>query len=280
MNFTSIPALDSVLQQYHERYASVYGPWWVSLKYPHILPWATVAVYVSMVFGMPKLMKAVGLEKGINVSPIMKVWNLFLSVWSAAMALGTGIPYIIFMYQEGFFTGLCDERKGLYEPSTMGMWANMFVASKYLELFDTFLLIAKTPTREVPFLHWYHHTTVLLFTWYAQLYSYTGAIFMVVNATVHTFMYWYYFRMECGHKPSWAFALTIGQISQMFVGIFVNGSWMFMRWYEGRNCPCTAPGIITAACAIMYASYAFLFLQFFFKRYYSAPTVRTEKKKQ
>lgn len=106
---------------------------------------------------------------------------------------------------------------------------------------------------------------------------------MIVNATIHTFMYWYYFRKETGYNPSWALPLTLGQISQMFIGIFVNGSWMYMRWVQKRNCPCREPEIITAACAAMYASYAYLFISFFFKRYGSkkgASNAKQEKKKQ
>jgi len=280
---TGIPLVDSALQSYYDTFTQVYAPWWVSARWPHIIPAITTVGYLAMVFGLPKLMLSFkATAKGINVGSFMPLWNLFLSVWSLFMAVGIGIPYIKFLLQEGFFTGICDVRRALYEPNTMGIWAHMFVASKFAELIDTLLLILKHPERDVPFLHWYHHTTVLLFTWYADLYQYTGAIFMIVNAIIHTFMYYYYFRKETGHNPSWALPLTLGQISQMFIGIFVNGSWIYMRWFEKRPCPCNEPEIITAACLVMYASYAYLFLKFFYYRYVktkpasSAP--RTAKK--
>jgi elongation of very long chain fatty acids protein 6 len=276
---TGLPVIDQAIAAYQQQFTTVYGPFWVSQKYPYVIPAVTVILYVLMVKKLPGLMKRFkATEKGIDVGAFMPLWNLFLSVWSFFMAVGIGIPYLKFLYKDGFFTGVCDERRGLYEPNTMGIWAHMFVVSKYAELVDTLLLILKHPDREVPFLHWYHHTTVLLFTWYADLYQYTGAIFMIVNATVHTFMYYYYFRKETGHNPSWALPLTIGQISQMFLGIFVNGSWIYMRWVEQKPCPCDAPLTITIACALMYGSYAYLFLKFFYFRYIKKRTPKPVSK--
>jgi elongation of very long chain fatty acids protein 6 len=56
----------------------------------------------------------------------------------------------------------------------------------------------------------------------------TGFIFANVNALVHTFMYWYYYKATIGEKPTWGMALTLLQISQMFVGLFVNGYYFYL----------------------------------------------------
>jgi elongation of very long chain fatty acids protein 6 len=278
-SLTSIPFIKNAIDNYLHAVTSVYEPWWVSSTWPHSIPIITVVGYLSMVFGLPHLLLMnKSTRNGISVGKIMPLWNLFLSVWSFFMAVGIGIPYLSHMINEGYFETVCDEGRKLYEPNTMGFWAHMFVASKFAELVDTLFLILKHPSRPVPFLHWYHHTTVLLFTWYADLYQYTGGIFMIVNATIHTFMYYYYFLKETGHNPTWALPLTLGQISQMFIGIFVNGTWIYMRWFQNRQCPCKEPEIITAACLVMYASYAYLFLDFFFRRYVLGSSNTASKK--
>jgi len=276
---TGVPIVDAALSEYYRVFTRVYEPFWLSQKYPHSIPAVTITLYLLMVFYLPKLMKKFpATAKGINLGFILPLWNLFLSAGSLAMAVGMGIPYFKFLFENGFFNGICDEEKNLFVPNTMPYWAHIFVASKYFELIDTLFLILKHPNKDVPLLHWYHHTTVLLFTWYADLYLYTGGVFMVVNAVIHTFMYWYYFRSEMGHRPWWSKPLTMGQISQMFIGIFVNGSWMFMRYGQKKECPCRAPYVITAACLIMYASYAYLFIKFFLERYAGKPKVAAEKK--
>jgi hypothetical protein len=83
-------------------------------------------------------------------------------------------------------------------------------------------------------------------------------------------MYFYYFLKELGVQVSeryYALPLTIGQISQMFLGMFVNGSWAYMQFVVGRNCSAGNPEAIAIACAVMYGSYLYLFLSFFFDRY-------------
>lgn len=185
MNTTNFPILNDAVDIYYKVFTTPYEPWWIASEYPHSIPAVTVVLYLAMVFGLPKLMVRMGLGKGVNVGVVMPLWNLFLSAWSLVMALAMGIPYFSFLYREGFLEGLCDDRRILYEPSTMPIWAHVFVASKYAELLDTLLLILKNPQRPVDFLHWYHHTTVLLFTWYADLYQYAvNFIFFDVNAHV------------------------------------------------------------------------------------------------
>lgn len=49
--------------------------------------------------------------------------------------------------------------------SAFGWWSEAFMWSKAVELGDTFFLILRK--RPVIFLHWYHHVSVLLFTWHA-----------------------------------------------------------------------------------------------------------------
>jgi elongation of very long chain fatty acids protein 6 len=73
--------------------------------------------------------------------------------------------------------------------------------------------------------------------------------------------------MSINIKPSWAKLLTVGQITQMIVGIVVIGWYFFKIYSKGEECFCARPDLLTVTCVLMYGSYLYLFLQFYFKRY-------------
>ncbi len=252
--------------------------------YTHILPWSTVVLYLLMVFGLPKLLapsspsnktaQATGANNAKpKISPFLKFLmashNMFLCLLSAAMILFAGLPFFyISAKRQSWSLSICDTEKILFKPSSINFWALIFVYSKFYELLDTLFLIIKNPERPVPFLHYYHHTTVLLFSWYAAHYSFTvGYWFGLINGTVHMFMYYYYFLTELGIRPTWAKPLTLLQISQMFAGLFLNGSWAYEYLVNKKDCQCDNPNAIMISAAIMYASYLYLFVSFFIGRY-------------
>jgi elongation of very long chain fatty acids protein 6 len=102
---------------------------------------------------------------------------------------------------------------------------------------DTSSIVALLQSQRKPviFLHWYHHTTVLLFTWFAEYWRFSMAvIFILVNAFVHTVMYFYYFMSGLHYRfPDFVpLTITILQITQMFVGIGTNLYWANL-FYQG-----------------------------------------------
>ena len=86
----------------------------------------------------------------------------------------------------------------------LAIWGWVFALSKIVEFGDTaFIVLRKTP---LPFLHWYHHVTVCIFTWYALTPdpSALSQWFGSMNYTVHTAMYTYYALRTSGYRfPSW-----------------------------------------------------------------------------
>jgi len=231
------------------------------------MPFVAVGLYLIMVFALPRLLRD---SKPMKLTFIMGLWNLGLSILSLFIVFGVGIPYFKILWERGLYQTVCDPNKDLYRgASVLLYWSYIFALSKYAELFDTLFLILRSPKRPVMFLHWYHHTTVLLFTWFAEYWRFSvGFIFIFVNAVIHTFMYWYYFQTGRGVRVSWAKALTVGQILQMFLGIAANGYWMY-NWHHGNDCGCDKPEIIMWACIVMYGSYLLLFCWFFYERYVS-----------
>jgi len=243
--------------------------------YRHYLPFGSVIVYLLMVFLLPKLLQ---LSSNAKAKPskfltyLNAGWNLFLTVGSAVMLFGFLPHFLKAMERKGPMGMICDTEHDLFDNTNIKFWVNMFILSKYAELVDTLFLIVKNPFRAVPFLHYYHHATVLLFCWYCVGYYRFGVGFWfgMINASVHTIMYFYYFLAELGYRPSWAFLITIIQISQMVAGIGLNITWA-VQWFKGENCECTGPRKVLVFTLVMYGSYLYLFVQFFKKRYFSGP---------
>jgi hypothetical protein len=79
-----------------------------------------------------------------------------------------------------------------------------FLLSKFWELGDTAFIVLRR--RPVTFLHVYHHSTVLLFTYYMSTMTETttGLLpqFMAINYTIHALMYTYFTLMVRRRKES------------------------------------------------------------------------------
>lgn len=249
--------------------------------YNHILPWTSVTLYLIMLFLIPRLFK-----KGFKIveTVIFPLWNLFLWILSVAMLLGSIhaiYDYVNILSKTSpsgtmiLYDLLCDKMI-VDNPHFILFWTYIFALSKYVELFDTFWSLLKNPEKQVDLLHWWHHISVLLFTWYAVIWKFgAGLFFLTMNSGIHSFMYLYYFLTSVGYRPSWAKWLTIAQISQMVVGTLINVYWIYL-YMNNIPCSCDNPNLLLWACGIMYGSYLYLFLDFFFKRYYG----NKEKKKQ
>lgn len=107
----------------------------------------------------------------------------------------------------------------------------------------------------------------MLFTWYATYLRYgLGEIFFLMNALVHSFMYYYYFNASLGMPPKWGKLLTLGQILQMVIGTILNTYWFYL-YQNGIFCTCRNPDYLIISCALMYGSYLYLFVMFFINKY-------------
>lgn len=144
----------------------------------------------------------------------------------------------------------------------------MFVLSKLPELGDTvFIVLRKQP---LIFLHWYHHITVLLYSWYSYTeYTASARWFIVMNYCVHSVMYSYYALKSMKYSPPRPFAMVITalQLTQMIVGCCVN-VWAYQYLKAGQGCHISSFNIKLSIA--MYFSYFVLFARFFQKAYLSS----------
>lgn len=232
-----------------------------STTYP-LLPFCIIICYLCFIFTVPSIMKN---KNPFHLQKSIAIWNLILTIFSFCGMIRT-VPHLFYMLQITSFRGtLCLPPILVDSEGACGLWKMLFVFSKVCELLDTvFLVLCK---KKVVFLHWYHHTTVLLLCWHAYVYqSSVGLYFMTMNYSIHTFMYGYYFLKSIHQWPQWMSPqfITIAQISQMMIGSFIC-IMSYLYWLDGKTCYIQIYSLVPAG--IIYTTYLYLFSQFFFKRF-------------
>ncbi len=260
-----IPYLNSLQSRFNTK-ASMQ---WLHDNLP--IPVIASLVYVVLVFLGSIWMKK---KKAYKLNQPLLFWNVSLAVFSLLGALSM-LPNLVHgVYKQGLFYSVC-----LGESTTnpnIGLWGFIFVLSKIFEFIDTaFLILRKKP---VNFLHWYHHTTVLVFSWYVlgTWSTATGLWFSSINYFVHTLMYGYYsLRSASIRVPSdLALLITVLQILQMFVGLFVNCYVYYQSIVLEKECNTMSSTIYMGL--VVYGSYAILFMNFFLGRYIWRSKGKTE----
>lgn len=240
------------------------------------LPLACVAVYVVAVL----LYQAYGpRERGTSADSavlryVLALWNAALCVFSVACAVSFTSRLVAQARVHGVGVVLCDEGGVLWRGFELFcVWA--FLMSKFVELGDTALLMLRG--RTVPFLHWYHHASVLLYCWHANETHTSLAIpFGTMNAVVHSVMYLYYTLAALGTRPTWGLLVTRIQLLQMALGLAFSCAWAYLVLVEGRACYSTDISTSILAGATLYASYFFLFAQFYVQRWLSNTKAKEE----
>lgn len=224
----------------------------------HMSFWLS-ALYVIVIFGGQYYMQR---RTKYDLRPALALWSGILALFSIVAAIRMVSESIYVVYKYGWDYSVC--YPSIYYGDT-AIWAFLFAVSKAYELGDTvFIILRKQP---LIFLHWYHHVTVMIYSWYTYAYFYApGRWFAAINCVVHSLMYTYYccralrFRM-----PRWVnICITTSQILQMLFGIYVNISayWVLKR---GDNCHITYDNIKYSL--LMYLSYFILFAHFFYNAY-------------
>lgn len=121
--------------------------------------------------------------------------------------------------------------------------------------------------KKLIFLHWYHHTTALIITWYAYKDMVAGGGWLgVLNYSVHAIMYSYYAVRAAGFQLSRLIAITITLIQMLQMLIYVVINIFIFYWKEDKVCHTTwtmlfLSFIIYTSLLILFCNFLFLFLQ-------------------
>jgi len=231
-------------------------------EYWKMVVFSSIAAYLAMIVFMQWYMRS---RPRYEVRALLVVWNVALASFSITGAART-LPGFVLSLQHGIYYSVCDP-SFITNDRVSGFWASLFVLSKVPELGDTFfILLRKQP---LIFLHWYHHMTVLMYSFFCwSEYTASSRWFIVMNYIVHSVMYSYYAckALRWRVPRSIAMVITFMQISQMIVGLLVN-AWTMQSKQNGLPCHVSDENI--KASLLMYASYFVLFCKFFYDTYMS-----------
>ncbi|KAM4526511.1 very long chain fatty acid elongase 6-like [Fundulus diaphanus] len=227
-------------------------------------------LYAALVFTGQYFMKE---RPKMNLRLPLMLWSFSLAIFSILGAFRTGTHMLHVLINSGFKESVCDT--GFYRAPIIKFWAYAFAVSKGPELGDTVFIILRK--QRLIFLHWYHHITVLLYSWFTYKDQVAGGSwFMTMNFMVHAIMYTYYAIRAAGWQVPRKFAMiiTATQMIQMVMGLTVLG--FVYRWIHDVNCPSNMDNIVWGS--IMYLSYFVLFASFFYNTYFKDGSKSKESK--
>ncbi|KAL3283004.1 hypothetical protein HHI36_006161 [Cryptolaemus montrouzieri] len=218
-------------------------------------------IYVIAIFSGQYLMKT---RPKFEFRRPLVFWNVFLAVFSIIGASRTYPEMSHILRNYGWYHSVCNS-SFLTRDKVSAFWTFLFIWSKPVEFGDTFFIVARK--QPLIFLHWYHHVTVLLYSWFAYMES-AGTVrwFTVMNYSVHSIMYTYFAMRALRFKlpKQLAMVVTFLQLIQMFLGCAVN-IWAYK--YLQRDLVCQVSYLNITLSFGMYLSYLLLFAQFFYRSY-------------
>ena len=257
-NRASFPPLPKFIEDIEETYFNEQYLHNLFQKYWHYSIYIAI-FYLIFIFSFKKYMEN---RKPFDLRTPLIIWSGVLAVfsWLGAYRFLYGF-YFLFM-KHGFQGTLCATY--YYKSKPEGFWVACFVLSKVPELVDTFFIVARK--KKLIFLHWYHHATVLVYSFYLYRDRLAGgAYYGTMNFSVHAIMYSYYaFSAARIRLPKIVnIIVTSLQTMQMFVGVFVT---IYLTFHvNDKQCPIHKENLMAAFA--MYSTYLYLFGEFFVNTY-------------
>jgi len=185
-----------------------------------IKPTLILAAYLAFVLKIgPALMKnrqAMGLQKTMIVYNGLQVLLSMFIIWKG---LRVNVPVISIFYPS------C-EKQVHYTAEVRLQFAESawwYHVAKMTEFIDTIIFILRKKNRQASFLHVYHHSVTMYFSWMFLKYtpSEQGGIVGIINSSVHVIMYSYYMVAAMGPAYQkyiwWKKYMTVIQLVQFFI---------------------------------------------------------------
>ena len=155
------------------------------LKTTFAVTWISSGIYLIIIFPLRKYMEN---RRPFDLRRGMVLWSATLAIFSIIGTARTAPERWYTVSNFGWSHSVCNIE--LY-TGPIALWYGLFITSKIYEFGDTIFIILRK--QKLIFLHWYHHVTVLIFSWYlcsdVQIFA---RWFLVMNYFVHAVMYSYY----------------------------------------------------------------------------------------
>lgn len=254
---------------FERKFQHIYTKEWFT-NYWHTSFYA-VAIYMIVIFGGQAYMSN---RPAFKLRKLLIMWNVSLALFSIIGTFRTFPEMYHVLSKFGFYHSVCHP-SFIEHVKPSGFWTWMFALSKVPELGDTVFIVLRK--QNLIFLHWYHHITTLLFTWFTYSeYPAAARWFVDMNYFVHSLMYSYYALKLLGFRipKQMAMCITSSQIVQMVVGAYVIG---YASYRKSRGDACNITQGSATFGIVMYLSYFALFAQFFYNAYFAGAS---KKKRQ
>jgi elongation of very long chain fatty acids protein 6 len=231
-----------------------------------------IGIYMALIFGGQHFMAS---RPKFELRGLLTLWNTLLAAFSIIGFTRTAPELVHVLRNHGLYHSVCIP-SFIEQDRVSGFWTFMFVLSKLPELGDTmFIVLRKQP---LIFLHWYHHITVLIYSWFSYTeYTSTARWFVVMNYFVHSIMYTYYALRAMRYSPPKFISMVITtlQLIQMVIGFAIN-VWAYRFLEPGQKDCCISKHNVNFSL-LMYGSYFILFARFFHKAYFSGAGKKDKK---
>lgn len=238
---------------FRREFVWLFDNWYICMLYS--------VIYVSLVFIGQRIMKN---REKFHLHRSLIAWNILLAGFSIIGAIRILPNFIAMLYNKGIDYSICSLE---LDFDVVGFWTTAFVMSKVVDLFDTAFVVLRK--QKLIFLHWYHHSITLIFTWYLfKSFSSIGRWFVAMNFAVHSLMYSYYaFKAARFHIPKRvSIFITTLQLSQMITGVWLN-IYALVKKMSGETCETPMEGLCLAF--FIYFTFFVLFFNFFRNAYLS-----------
>jgi hypothetical protein len=220
------------------------------------IPMVAITIYLITIVVLKLWMAQ---REKFTVQNVTTAHNFFLCALSFVMAVGTSYEAFFVRAPEiGLGELFCSTDRQEVFNNRLWFWCVVFYISKYYEFFDTVILLLRK--RPLLVLHVWHHCSVsvlsLIFLRANMTFFFTGVI---INGTIHTFTYYFYFQSSLGNTMWWKKYLTQAQMVQFLWGI---ASWLPWPVFCSAN-RTTETDVVVAANFLILSSFFGLFLNFF-----------------
>ena len=177
-----------------------------------------------------------------DLKQVQFVHNVNLVGSSAIMLGGVVLESIRRIQTEGGISWppflLCEVADGQPASGSLYYWSYIYYLSKYYELLDTVLQLARGKPPPHFVLHVYHHAAVLFMAWawveYKQSLHFIG---LAWNTAVHVVMYTYFLQRTITRKvPRWKSFVTLFQIIQFAFSMVATIVTLFIVFVQKHEC--------------------------------------------
>lgn len=237
-------------------------------------PWAAVVTYLVVVLTLQKIFlvpKAQRTNRWVFVSflhnGIVALESLYMFV------MFTKQLYIYLGAGGGYWQLYCDPSHRLDADGDYRFYASLFYLSKWHELFDTVLLVARG--RPASTLQLFHHTVMLLVTYYNRWPYIVSGMWLSVylNLIIHIAMYSYFALAAIGIRlESVRIYMTRCQILQFWIILLHAAPWPYFRHVYG--CLGHISSWLWVVVPVTFIN--LLFLRFYIKSYHAPEKLKIQ----